>query len=258
MLRKKAFTLIELLVVISIIALLMAILMPTLKKVKQQAKAVLCQSNLKQWGLFHQMYFDDNNNQFFTGSRNASQCTKKSWEYAYWANLLRPYYSDNKDICLCPSATKSYQDGGQVPFGAWSFPTENNTRIAGEYGSYASNEHCTTSPWSPNSRETWKNINAVSSSLMSNIPMLGDSRHIIAKPRFGNLPGPLEDSAINTREYEISRFAINRHDGAINMLFMDNSVRRIRIKNLWDLKWHRTYTIGWYPDFEECAPWILQ
>lgn len=56
---KKAFTLIELLVVISIIALLLAILMPSLRKARLLAKLVVCQSNLKQWGFVFQMYTDD-------------------------------------------------------------------------------------------------------------------------------------------------------------------------------------------------------
>jgi prepilin-type N-terminal cleavage/methylation domain-containing protein len=45
--RRKGFTLIELLVVISIIALLMAIMMPALGKAKKQAQKVWCLSNLK-------------------------------------------------------------------------------------------------------------------------------------------------------------------------------------------------------------------
>jgi len=58
---KPAFTLIELLVVISIIALLLSILMPALTKVKEQARIVVCKTNLHQWGLGLQTYMSDNN-----------------------------------------------------------------------------------------------------------------------------------------------------------------------------------------------------
>jgi prepilin-type N-terminal cleavage/methylation domain-containing protein len=57
--KNRGFTLIELLMVISIIALLLALLMPALQRVKHQAKAVACQSNLRQWGLCFNMYTDD-------------------------------------------------------------------------------------------------------------------------------------------------------------------------------------------------------
>jgi prepilin-type N-terminal cleavage/methylation domain-containing protein len=48
--KRKGFTLIELLVVVSIIALLVAIFIPTLKSSRNHAKAIVCQSNLRQWG----------------------------------------------------------------------------------------------------------------------------------------------------------------------------------------------------------------
>jgi len=49
--ESKGFTLIELLIVIAIIALLMAVLMPALQRVRTQAKAVACQSSLHQWAI---------------------------------------------------------------------------------------------------------------------------------------------------------------------------------------------------------------
>jgi len=36
-------------------------------------------------------------------------------------------------------------------------------------------------------------------------------------------------------------FCIDRRDGAINVLFMNWSIRKVGLKELWTLKWHRSY-----------------
>ena len=57
--RERGFTLIELLVVIAVIALLMAVLLPVLGRVRKQAKSIVCQSNLRQWGIGFSAYVGD-------------------------------------------------------------------------------------------------------------------------------------------------------------------------------------------------------
>jgi prepilin-type processing-associated H-X9-DG protein len=39
----------------------------------------------------------------------------------------------------------------------------------------------------------------------------------------------------------IRRFCINRHDGFVNAVFLDGSVRKVGLKELWRLKWHPNY-----------------
>ncbi len=58
--RRNAFTLIETLVVISIISLLMAVLMPVLARARQQSKALLCLSNLRQLTIAADLYTHGN------------------------------------------------------------------------------------------------------------------------------------------------------------------------------------------------------
>ena len=92
------FTLIELLVVISIIAMLLAILMPALGAVKERARSVVCRANLHQWGLCYQLYsteWDGKLPIFVVGTHSTT-----------YMESLRPYYDDINKMRTCPSATK--------------------------------------------------------------------------------------------------------------------------------------------------------
>jgi prepilin-type N-terminal cleavage/methylation domain-containing protein/prepilin-type processing-associated H-X9-DG protein len=62
--NNKGFTLIELLVVISIIAILLGILVPSLRKVKEHAQTIICQNNLSQYYLSMELYLQDSNDNF--------------------------------------------------------------------------------------------------------------------------------------------------------------------------------------------------
>ena len=111
--KRSGFTLIELLVVVFIIALLMAILMPTLNRVKKQAPAVACQSYLHGWALIFSMYTGDNNG-YFNGRKYglAGGC-------GAWVEVLRSYYSNKPKMRCCPMGTKPVTDGGRSPYSAW-------------------------------------------------------------------------------------------------------------------------------------------
>lgn len=66
--KRRGFTLIELLVVIAVIAILMAILMPALKRAREQGKRAVCLNNLKQLALAWVLYADDNDDRIVNGA----------------------------------------------------------------------------------------------------------------------------------------------------------------------------------------------
>ena len=242
--KRTGFTLIELLVVIVIIVLLLAILFPFLQHVRKQASTVVCQSNLRQWGILFSSLALENNGQL--RDRDVQE-----WEQCRTQQFA--YYMDNFNFeVFCPAATKkTSQTGAGSKFQSWYCP--NHPYRAGSYGlngySPAYSEPFTfDGPKEKHSNEKgWENVYQKN---ISNIPVMLDCALWAGFPNATDSP-PLSEDQAATEPYlgsnGMSFFVIDRHKGYVNVLFMDWSVRKTGLKKLWKLKWH--------PNFDTNGPW---
>lgn len=269
--RRKGFTLIEILVVIAVIALLLALLMPVLQLVREQSRAIVCRSNLKQWGAIFVMYTNENDGlcpmQKFYGLATPDP----------WMHLLQGYSKAPGGISCCPSASKPAQpvtqgtgiSGSFNPMGgvnggadftgarnlAWGKLTFNieSKATPDYYGSYGHNNWLSVPDESGmiiigcrDNMELYRECFFKSSNVKGagNIPVFMDGwwwcswvKEKDKPPEFENqknaFPCGCEDS--------IQRFCMNRHNGFVNGIFLDGAVRKVGLKELWILKWHRNF-----------------
>ncbi len=263
--KRKAFTLIELLVVIAIIALLMSILMPALGRVRRQARATACLAQLKQWGLAFSLYCQDNDGYFFSGEVQGGTASvaatidgvTKSWNIGsggFWRITMAPYSKDPKMWC-CPQALKPLPaNSATIPAGGWTYVA---WKVDGTVGSYGLNGwvlNCKAAKQPGNRTTVWgradngRHWGAPPSQYSNDVPVFSEGWWVDFWPLDIDNPPAVEGGPqdIVGRD-EMIRACVNRHDGFANSVFCDWSVRKVGLKELWTLKWHKTYnTRGHY------------
>ena len=238
---------------------------------RRRAKEALCLSNLRQWGQVFLAYAADNDGYFMQGWHQGPSGVRHT---DYWMEALRPYYV-NPDLRCCPEATilgteLGYgQFGGIGTFVGWGIfsgdecggPSPSwGSVTACDYGSYGMNA------WVCNPPSTqgvnWRTPNVEGA---ENIPMFGGHQWLDAWPNYLDSP-PNYDGQPWPGASQMGRVCMNRHSGFVNWAFLDGSARKVGIKELWTLKWHRMFvtdgpwTIGggvipgdwpeWMQDFE--------
>ncbi len=281
---KQGFILVELLVVIAIVALLMAILLPALGRVRRQAKAVVCQSKLKQRGIIWAAYCADNDGYFprWAGWQRGPSTPGEPLHgghlptfFGLGEQFQEFYCTDStRGIRCCPMATELCRPDGDMPdfnfdkwfwfggtFLAWGRYGPPDTPLGEAYGSYGLNEwvylptgqeaplgstHYGAAPF----KNFWRSPGVPGA---ANVPVYLDCAHhtwsgLDWAPDFDIWGPPARDAAPSARvgpggvvDCAGHPFCMNRHDGFINSLFMDWSVRKVGLKQIWTLKWHRQF-----------------
>jgi len=237
--RQRAFTLIELLVVIAIIPLLMALLMPALQRARAQAKAAVCQANLHQWGLLFNTLAQSNDGRLRD---------RDSWDRCRTQQFA--YYLDHFDFEeFCPMATRrTSPNGAGGTFLAWYCPR--HPQRAGSYGvnAYTPAYDGGEGLGQPlRVKQRWTSIYFKGA---GKAPIMLDCALWAGDPISTDSPPQTEAQAATNPTIgsnSLRPFCIPRHGGFVNCLFMDWSIRKVGVKELWTLSWH--------PEFDVFGPW---
>jgi prepilin-type N-terminal cleavage/methylation domain-containing protein len=271
------FTLIELLVVIAIIAILAALLLPALARAKDQAKAINCTSNLRQWGVVWNVYCGDYADSFPSGANPDGSIDENA--RANWFNALQLSPNQRHGIVLCPAASSTNYNqntaAGLGGFGgltlAFLFPSQNSGGTStsdefenGEPGSYGANLWMYNTQVEIQGRQPtnhWCKLSA--SPLPSQTPLMLDSMWRGGGPYWEGGPETYAASAqpgvsSGDANREMEHFTVPRHGSGkrTEVVYYDGSSSPSKIKDLWGLKWHRNWDQTYYIDNYVLPEWV--
>jgi prepilin-type processing-associated H-X9-DG protein len=241
-------------VVIAVIALLMAVLLPALQRARKQAKGVACHANLRQWGMTLELYTEDNE------GRLPADLSGYCGIWLFRGASLRGdpnapddsmHHFSTRDLVCCPLAIKPNRGRGFTgaavvkgtmgsAFGAWEITSPGRPF----QGSYGFNMHLfdTASDilregLSPSVRLRGLDISSLRG--RPDYPILLDAALPWAGPDALHPPPRTEEPRPILSLMDA--FCINRHNGYVNGLFLDWSLRKVGLKELWTLRWSRNF-----------------
>lgn len=262
---RNGFTLVELLVVISIIALLISLLLPALNRAREVALSVSCMANERQISIATLEYTDSNDGQLFPGGWD--------WPWVLWPSALVKYLNLNPNlnfqptmyqyqsnqVLQCPAATIPWTS--QIaPGGNYTVPGTNTMWSAYPWwGSYAYNDWLYNGvysgaypafTWTPTrtggNSYNWPGNPSSTDISTSLIPLICDGDRIdTGYGPFPTDPAPpdLYDSQALNTPFGMWALCINRHQGSVNIGYLDGHVASVHLRDLWKQHWYD----GWVP-----------
>jgi prepilin-type processing-associated H-X9-DG protein len=199
---------------------------------RRRAKETVCLSRLQSWGRVFDAFARDNDNHFISGEGAGSGM--------WWIQPLKPYWGDSR-LLLCPEATGSLSplEVPNMTSVAWRV-TWQGASYTGSYGlnGWVCNPHQASGVWgrSPASGY-WRSPGDPGA---RTVPVFADMWWTDAWPRETDVPPVMKGMMPETPStHEMQRVCVDRHNGAVNCLFMDWSSRKVGLKELWTLNWHR-------------------